>query len=63
MMKFIATLIFYIEIQQKIIVYLMSSLLGQNLASKPPEDLPIDKPYRKLVIDQLPIIHVPEKFD
>jgi putative transposase len=62
MLKFIAMLILYIEIQQKVIVYLMGSLLGKHV-TRSVYDEPVDKPYRKLQVDQMPIIEVPEKLD
>ncbi len=62
MNKIITSLLLYIKIQQKIIIYLLGSLLGKHIARNI-YDEPINKPYRKLQVDQIPIIEVPEKLD
>jgi transposase-like protein len=48
--------------QQKIIVYLIGSLLGKHI-TRNAYDEPLNKPYRKLQVDQMPIIEVPEKLN
>ncbi|WP_176717354.1 DDE-type integrase/transposase/recombinase [Vulcanibacillus modesticaldus] len=62
MSKVISLLLLYIEVQNKIIVYLMGALLGKNSLRKY-LDKPVNKPYRPLQVDQLPIIKVPEKLN
>ncbi|AZR74311.1 transposase [Anoxybacter fermentans] len=62
MIKLIQILLLYIQIQQKIIVFLISSLLGKHITLKAHDKL-IDKPYRKLQVDQMPIIEIPEKLN
>lgn len=40
----------------------MGSLLGKHV-TRSVYDEPVDKPYRKLQVDQMPIIKVPEKLN
>ncbi|AZR72999.1 hypothetical protein BBF96_06075 [Anoxybacter fermentans] len=62
MIKLIQILLLYIQIQQKIIVFLISSLPGKHITRKAHDKL-IDKHYRKLQVDQMPIIEIPEKLN
>ena len=52
----------FITYQQRIITLLMAIILGKSVA-RGLYDEPIDKPYRKLVVDEMPIIETPEKLD
>ncbi|OQP17442.1 transposase [Geobacillus zalihae] len=60
--QLLAYLLEIIKTQYQIIVYLMGVILGKSLNL---EDLdePIQKPYRKLQVDDLPIIGVPAILD
>ncbi|MED4878042.1 transposase, partial [Anoxybacillus geothermalis] len=60
--QLLAYLLEIIKTQYQIIVYLMGVIVGKSLNL---EDLdePIQKPYRKLQVDDLPIIDVPETLD
>lgn len=58
----ISVLLLYIKIQQQIIVYLLGSLIGKHMARKV-YDEPVNKPYRKLQVDQMPIIEYIKKLD
>lgn len=60
--QFIYYLVEYIKYQQKIIVLLVGMILGKSVA-KSLFDEPVNKPYRKLEVDDLPIIKTPEKLD
>ncbi|MGG1657560.1 hypothetical protein ABEH79_15885, partial [Geobacillus thermopakistaniensis] len=51
-----------IKTQYQIIVYLMGVIVGKSLNRKDLDE-PVQKPYRKLQIDDLPIIDVPETLD
>ena len=62
MNNIITVLILYIQIQSKIIIYLMCALLG-NLSPRKYYDEPVKKPYRKLIVDAMPIIKTLEKLD
>lgn len=62
MTKVISLLLLNIEIQQKIIIYFISSLLV-NMLLETLYDEPVDRSYRKLQVDQMPIIEVPEKLN
>lgn len=57
----ISFLLVYIQIQRKIIIYLVMLLTSKNIAPK--KDNPISKKYQKLEIDPRPIIDIPEKLD
>lgn len=61
MTKIISLLLAYIQIQHKIIVYLVVLVTSKNISPK--SDVPISKKYRHLQIDSLPVIEVLEKFD
>jgi len=52
----------YIQIQSKIIIYLMWSLVGK-FPSKGLYEQPVRKEYRKLQVDAMPIIETVEKLD
>lgn len=56
----ISLLLMYIKIQERIIVYLMGALLGKSVA-RSAYDEPVNKPYRKLQVDEMPKIIVPER--
>jgi len=51
-----------IFVQQKIIVYLIGLFLGKSL-TRHVYDEPVNKPYRPLQVDALPVIEIPEKLD
>ena len=51
-----------IEIQNSIINYLTALLFGKTI-SRANHDEPTKKPYRKLQVDALPIIEIPEKLN
>ncbi len=51
-----------IKYQDEIVRTLLTLLIGKNMFEKPKEQ-PINKPYRKLQVDDLPIVEVPEKLD
>lgn len=61
MYDIIAYLLYFIQVQNNIILYLLFSL-GAIKASKLP-DTPIDKPYRKLKVDEMPIFDKVKKYD
>lgn len=52
----------YIKYQDQVIRTLLTLLIGKNMLDKPVET-PVNKPYRKLQVDDLPIIKVLQKFD
>src|SRR5690606_5056851 len=52
----------FIKYQEQIIRTLQTLLIGKNMFEKPTEE-PVNKPYRKLQVDDLPIIETPEKLD
>lgn len=56
----ITWLLTYINIQNKIIIYLMHLLMGKSL-TRLAYDEPVNKPYRQLQVDALPIIEVRQK--
>ncbi|NNV06718.1 transposase, partial [Geobacillus sp. MMMUD3] len=60
--QLLAYLLEIIKTQYQIIVYLMGVILGKSLHLED-WDEPIQKPYRKLQVDDLPIIDVPETLD
>src|SRR5690625_5022728 len=60
--QFITYLLKYIKFQEKIIFMLMSMILGKSVA-RGLYDEPVDKPYRKLEVDEMPIIETFEKLD
>ena len=57
----ITFLLVYIQIQRKIIAYLIVLLISKNIFTK--DNLPINKKYRPLKIDTMPIIETIEKLD
>ena len=58
--QIITYLLTFINYQEKIIVYLLSLLLGKAVGSAR-SDEPMDKPYRKLLVDELPVIEQLER--
>lgn len=60
--QLIAYLLSYIKFQEKIIFGLLGILLGKSIA-RAPYDEPVNKPYRKLQVDEMPVIEVLEKLD
>lgn len=62
MNNIITFLLLYIQIQAKIIIYLMCALFSKGSVRKY-YDEPVRKPYRKLVVDTMPIIKTLEKLD
>ena len=61
MFDIITYLLYFIQVQNNIILYLLFCL-GAIKASKLP-DKPIDKPYRKLKVDEMPIFDKVKKYD
>lgn len=62
MNNIITVLLLYIQLQAKIIIYLMCALFSKGSIRKY-YDEPVRKPYRKLVVDTMPIIKTLEKLD
>ena len=60
MFRIVSFLLYYIQFQQKLIIFLVGILIGKRLKRKTFEE-PVNKPYRKLQVDAIPIIEVPEK--
>ena len=60
--QFIAYLLKYIKFQEKIIYNLLGIILGKSVA-RGLYDEPINKPYRKLEVDELPIVETLEKLN
>jgi transposase-like protein len=60
--QFITYLLAYIKFQEKIIYGLLGIILGKSV-TRALYDEPINKPYRKMEVDEMPIIEVPEKLD
>ena len=60
--QLLAYLLQIIKAQYQIIVYLMGVIVGKSLNRKDLDEL-VQKPYRKLQVDDLPIIDVPETLD
>jgi transposase-like protein len=52
----------YIKSQDQIIRTLLTLLIGKNMFDKPTEK-PVNKPYQKLQVDELPIIETFQKLD
>lgn len=52
----------YIKYQDQIIRTLLTLLIGKNMFDKPTEK-PVNKPYQKLQVDELPIIETLQKLD
>lgn len=61
MFDIITYLLYFIQLQNNIILYLLFCL-GAMKASKQPDE-PIDKPYRKLKVDDMPIFDKVQKYD
>ncbi|WP_077367778.1 DDE-type integrase/transposase/recombinase [Anaerosalibacter sp. Marseille-P3206] len=61
MFDIITYLLYFIQVQNNIILYLLFCL-GAIKASKLPDE-PIDKPYRKLKVDEMPIFDKVKKYD
>lgn len=59
-LQLLAHLLEIIKYQQQIIILLLTIVLGRSVDQAKPEQ-PINKEYRKLVVDELPVIQVPEK--
>ncbi|MUV37525.1 hypothetical protein JNUCC1_01331 [Lentibacillus sp. JNUCC-1] len=60
--QFITYLLTYIKFQEKIIYGLLGIILGKSVA-RALYDEPVNKPYRKMEVDEMPVIEVPEKLD
>lgn len=58
----IKILLFYITVQEKIIMYLMIKLFGKDTINIK-SDRPVDKKYRKLQVDDMPIFEKVQKYD
>jgi hypothetical protein len=52
----------FIKYQDQVIRTLLTLLIGKGLFDKP-EETPVNKPYRKLQVDDLPIIEALQKLD
>jgi putative transposase len=55
-------LLTFINFQEQIFRTLLTLLIGKSMFDKSTEQ-PVNKPYRKLQVDDLLIIKVPEKLD
>ncbi|QOY34316.1 IS6 family transposase [Anaerobacillus isosaccharinicus] len=60
--QIITYLLTFINYQEQVIRTLLTLLIGKSMFDKPTE-APVNKPYRKLQVDDLPIIEVPKKLD
>ncbi|GAB3809245.1 IS6 family transposase [Virgibacillus kimchii] len=60
--QFITYLLAYIKFQEKIIFGLLGIILGKSVA-RDLFDEPVNKPYRKLEVDDMPVIETLEKLD
>ena len=60
MIALVTYLLHLISVQQKIITYLIGVITGQSMA-RSAYDEPVSKPYRKLQVDDMPKIEIPEK--
>jgi len=60
--QFITYLLVFIKLQERIILALLGIILGKSVASAQ-FDEPVNKPYRKMEVDDLPIIETLEKLD
>ena len=60
--QFIAYLFQYIKYQEKIIFALLGIILGKSVP-RAQFDEPVNKPYRKLEVDDMPVIETLEKLD
>jgi transposase-like protein len=62
--QIITYLLTYINYLEQIIRTLLTLLIGKNMFEKPKlNEQPVNMPYRKLQVDNLPIVEVPEKLD
>ena len=61
MVNIINYLLFTIQVQQQLISYLCTALVAKSFVKK--KDKPVNRPYRKLVVDQLPIFEKIQKYD
>ena len=52
----------FIKYQDQVIRTLLTLLIGKGMFEKP-EETPVNKPYRKLQVDDLPIIEALQKHD
>lgn len=60
--QIITYLLTFIKYQDQVIRTLLTLLIGKSMFDKPVEK-PVNKPYRKLQVDDLPIIETLQKFD
>lgn len=60
--QIITYLLTFIKYQDQVIRTLLTLLIGKSMFDKPSEK-PVNKPYRKLQVDDLPIIETPEKLN
>ncbi|MBQ6445920.1 MAG: transposase, partial [Bacillus sp. (in: Bacteria)] len=60
--QIITYLLTFIKYQDQVIRTLFTLLIGKSMFDKPVEK-PVNKPYRKLQVDDLPIIETLQKFD
>ncbi|KAF0823032.1 Transposase [Cytobacillus firmus] len=60
--QIITNLLKFINYQEQVIRTLLTLLIGKSMFDKPKET-PVNKPYRKLQVDDLPIIQTLEKLD
>lgn len=60
--QIITYLLTLINYQEQVIRTLLTLLIGKSMFDKP-EETPVNKPYRKLQVDDLPIIEKPEKLN
>lgn len=60
MVTWFTYLLHVISVQQKIITYLIGVVTGKSMARSAYEE-PVRKPYRKLQVDAMPKIEIPEK--
>ncbi|MFC0474904.1 transposase [Robertmurraya beringensis] len=60
--QIITYLLTFINYQEQLIRTLLTLLIGKSMFDKPTEQ-PVNKPYRKLQVDDLPVIEVLEQLD
>lgn len=61
MVDIINYLLIIIQVQQQLISYLCTALVAKSFVKK--KDKPVNKPYRKLIVDQLPVFEKIQKYD
>ncbi|MBL5774981.1 DDE-type integrase/transposase/recombinase, partial [Bacillus sporothermodurans] len=61
--QIITYLLTFIKFQEQMIRTLLTLLIGKSMFDKPKDQQPVNKPYRKLQVDDLPIIEIPEKLN